>query len=783
MKKIISSFFSLILITLVYCGGESVTAQTPANRVSNRQVSVVIGRIDRRTANFRAQVDRSLDNSSLNGSTSEDSLNRYMNDFRSAIDDLSSKFNQRTDTSADVLNVLNRASFIEAFTRDYRLSPAAQREWDLLKTDLNTLARLYNVTWNQNATMPSPTSLPYTVNDSTLRTLITRLETDTDNFKTRLNNNLDRRVLTNSNQEAEVNRFVSDFEQATDNLKARFNSRQSASADVQEVLTRAYYIDNFVRSSRLSRAATQQWNLVRDDLNTLAGYYRVSWNWTTAPVNSNVGSNVGSGVGGSVPYKVSETTLRNLLSRIETNTNAYKRELGVALDRSILNSTRSEDTINAYVADFENATNRLRSNFDSRRSVGADVEEVLNRAYYINNFMRDYRLSTSAETQWNAIRTDLGTLSNYYNVSWNWNRQYIPATTFDANITGTYRLNPAQSDNVQEIVERAATNFYTGNQRDNLRRNLERRLTSPEMIAIEKRGNQVTIASSLSPQVSFQSDGVARTETTGNGRAIKITANTSYDGVGLSYEGDRSNDFYVNFMPLNNNQLRVVRRLYLENRNETVTVASVYDRVDRSANFSMVARPNNTGSNNTNYNDFVIPNGTQMTAILNSTISTATAVDGDRFTMEVRSPSQYNGAVIEGYLSNTSKSGRITGRAQMTFNFETIRLANGSTYRFEGLIDQVRQPNGNTVSVNNEGAIRDGSQGTRTATRAGIGAALGAIVGAIIGGGQGAAIGAGVGAGAGAGTVILQGRDNLELRSGAEVNLTSSAPANLRANR
>jgi hypothetical protein len=44
------------------------------------------------------------------------------------------------------------------------------------------------------------------------------------------------------------------------------------------------------------------------------------------------------------------------------------------------------------------------------------------------------------------------------------------------------------------------------------------------MMAIEKNGVSVTMASSNSPQVTFDADGVARTETTNRGRTIRTTA-------------------------------------------------------------------------------------------------------------------------------------------------------------------------------------------------------------------------------------------------------------------
>ncbi len=472
--------------------------------------------------------------------------------------------------------------------------------------------------------------------------------------------------------------------------------------------------------------------------------------------------------------------MQNLLAQLEQRTNVYKSEINNSLDRGALNNTRSKETIYAYITEFERATNSLRQNFNARRSTATDVQEVLSRANFLDGVMRDYRFSVSAENQWRLINTDLAKLSNYYSVTTNYDRPYQPIADFDARLTGTYRLNTSQSDDVNDVIGRT-TGSYQVNQRDNVSRNLQRRLASPEMLAIEKRNQQVTIASSNSPQITFDADGVARTETANNGRAIKITATNTYDGVGLSYEGDRINDFYVNFIPQSNGQLRVIRRIYLENRNETITVASVYDKTDRTARFADVNNNNqNTGGLT---NDFIIPNNTRLTAVLRTPISTKVSQDGDRFRMEVTSPSQFDGATIEGRVAKAERSGQVSGRANISLEFDTIRLRNGRTYRFAGIVDDVTLANGERIAVNNEGTVRDGNQTTKTVTRAGIGAAIGAIIGAIAGGGSGAAIGAGIGAGAGAGSVILQGRDDIELTDGTQFSITASAPSGVGSNR
>ncbi len=112
----------------------------------------------------------------------------------------------------------------------------------------------------------------------------------------------------------------------------------------------------------------------------------------------------------------------------------------------------------------------------------------------------------------------------------------------------------------------------------------------------------------------------------------------------------------------------------------------------------------------------------------------------------------------------------------MTLNFDTIRLRNGKTYRFNGIIGNVRTVNGDTVKVDNEGNAQGDNQTTQTMQRAGIGTAIGAIIGAIPVGGKGAAIGGIIGAAGEAGTVYVQGKDDLELPSGTEVTIRASAP-------
>jgi hypothetical protein len=171
-----------------------------------------------------------------------------------------------------------------------------------------------------------------------------------------------------------------------------------------------------------------------------------------------------------------------------------------------------------------------------------------------------------------------------------------------------------------------------------------------------------------------------------------------------------------------------------------------------------------------------VPEGTRLVATLDAALSSRNANVNDRFTLTTRGPAQFDGAVLEGIVSSVNASGRVSGRADMTMAFTSIRLRNGRTYAFAGVIESVRTPNGDSVSVNSDGRVEDPSQTGKAVQRSAIGAAFGALIGAVTGGGKGAAIGGAIGAGAGASTVIAQGRDQIELPRGTDLTIRSIVP-------
>jgi hypothetical protein len=346
-------------------------------------------------------------------------------------------------------------------------------------------------------------------------------------------------------------------------------------------------------------------------------------------------------------------------------------------------------------------------------------------------------------------------------------------------LTGTYRVDVSRSDDARNAADRA-TRDLAPSERRRLTDAVTQRLEAPTELALDVRGQNVTLASTRASQISFVADGRERVETNANNRTVRSRATLTGDQLMVSTTGDRGNDFSVTFDSIDNGQrLSVTRRVYVQGLTAPIVVQSVYEKTADVARFDIYSPSANPGYPASNAG-FVVPDGARIVGVLDTDLSTRTAAVGDRFTLRVTDPGEFADAIIEGHVSQIERSGRLTGRSVMTLDFDTIRLRDGRSYTFAGLVEGVHTTSGEIVRVDTEGAVRDDSQTTKTETRAAIGTAVGAIIGAIAGGGRGAAIGAILGAGGGAGSVYVQGRNDLELNRGTEITIRAGAPLNTR---
>jgi len=120
------------------------------------------------------------------------------------------------------------------------------------------------------------------------------------------------------------------------------------------------------------------------------------------------------------PYRLNDKEVKKLMAQLKKDTGKFRKSFDSSLDRSRLNGTNREDDINRFLKTYEDATERLYSRFKDNKSVGADVEAVLDGANEIDRFMTRRLANERAERDWDAVRQDLRRLAEAYNVSWRW---------------------------------------------------------------------------------------------------------------------------------------------------------------------------------------------------------------------------------------------------------------------------------------------------------------------------------------------------------------------------
>lgn len=476
---------------------------------------------------------------------------------------------------------------------------------------------------------------------------------------------------------------------------------------------------------------------------------------------------------------------------------------------------QSSSSNNGQIADLADAIRPLRDsiqqfqdNFDRRRENRDDVNQIVDAARRVNDFLNSNPQNRRVEDDWTAVRGQIERLGANYGVTPNWNATYesVPirdnhqpnqTNTLSVGLSGTYDLDAARSENIDDIV--ADTSLGTEQRED-----LKGKLVAPGQIAIDIRGNQVTLATSNASPVSFTADGRDKTETSSSGKSIRVRATLSGQNLIVSSLGGDT-DYSITFTSLSNGKaMKVTRRITTDYLNQTVIAESIYNKTDSVAQLGINSGgnvPDPTGGYSDNdqsgtisnggsrgrypvpatprAGNYIIPNGVVISGILENEINTKVSQNNDRFRMTVQTPDEFRGATIEGYITNVNRSGKITGRSNVTLNFEKITLRNGQTYDFAGNVQSVADTSGKNIPVDNEGTIKGDNQTKQTAKRGGIGGGIGAVIGAIAGGGKGAVIGAIIGAGGGAGTVAVQGESDIQLRQGTTITVQSSSPQNV----
>ena len=266
------------VISLVVLPAPATPGQQLRTTATTKQL---VSSLETNTDRFSTTVDAALDRSRLQDSNLEDQFNALVDEFELATDDLKDQIEDDMVIAADVRHVLRRGLNLDMFMKRHTLTPAAQSNWNQVKTDLEQLARAYSIAW---VWTPSTDTA---MNRASTRRVISRIEEAADDFRDSFDATLDRSRIDGRDYENFMNRVVAAFENSLDRLEDQTDRSDNLNTnDLNIVLNNAKAIDEFLLKHAVSGRAMRDWGRVKTNLDDLAVLNHVAWSWSTRPIST-----------------------------------------------------------------------------------------------------------------------------------------------------------------------------------------------------------------------------------------------------------------------------------------------------------------------------------------------------------------------------------------------------------------------------------------------------------------------------------------------------------------
>ena len=152
-------------------------------------------------------------------------------------------------------------------------------------------------------------------------------------------------------------------------------------------------------------------------------------------------------------------------------------------------------------------------------------------------------------------------------------------------LTGVYRIDVDGSDKLYSIIENATSKVPYSEQQQFFM-DLAVRLTPPDLLAIECRGNDISFGSSRSSRVDFVADGITRRAKGADGRTT--ISRIAFERNGVSFTSSGGDNLNFTFTPLENGRrLRVTRRISSRELIEPVVIQTVYNKIAEVARWDI----------------------------------------------------------------------------------------------------------------------------------------------------------------------------------------------------
>ena len=118
--------------------------------ISKTDVGSVIDRVAKRSGDFKEEFDKAVEHSLIDGTKLEGRAKQRADDLHDAAKKLKDVFGDKRDKNDPAVRdqadkTLAAASDVNQVMQNHRFTDKLQRDWDLLRSDMNALAAVYDL--------------------------------------------------------------------------------------------------------------------------------------------------------------------------------------------------------------------------------------------------------------------------------------------------------------------------------------------------------------------------------------------------------------------------------------------------------------------------------------------------------------------------------------------------------------------------------------------------------------------------------------------------------------
>ena len=108
-------------------------------------VKATVAALEANTDRFSESLNKSMDATWIDGKPAQDEINHWVDKFEEATDKLKDKVEDQKSAKGLFNEVVFRARVINVGMLRYKASPVAEKNWDMVRSNINSLAKSYKV--------------------------------------------------------------------------------------------------------------------------------------------------------------------------------------------------------------------------------------------------------------------------------------------------------------------------------------------------------------------------------------------------------------------------------------------------------------------------------------------------------------------------------------------------------------------------------------------------------------------------------------------------------------